>query len=185
MMTKEEAQRILDTAEEIVSATEVNYAVRRVAAEIRAALADKHPLVLSVMGGAVVFTGQLLPLLHFPIDFDTIHVTRYGNATRGNELVWKLKPRENVTGRIVLVVDDILDEGHTLAAIRDMVLDLGATEVRCAVFADKQIGREKPIKADFVGLTIPNRFVFGFGMDISGAWRNLPSIYALKEEQKA
>ena len=181
MLTREEAQHLLAAAEEIIPATEVNLAVRRVAAEIRMALKDKHPMVLSVMGGAVVFTGQLLPLLHFPIDFDTIHVTRYGSATRGSELVWKLMPRENVAGRTVLIVDDILDEGHTLAAIRDMVLQLGAREVYSAVFADKQIGREKPIKADFVGLQVPNRFVFGFGMDVSGAWRNLPSIYAMKE----
>ena len=181
MLTREEAQRILDTAEEIIPATEVNLAVRRVAAEIRVALADKHPMVLSVMGGAVVFTGQLLPLLHFPIDFDTIHVTRYGNATQGSELIWKLMPRENVAGRTVLIVDDILDEGHTLAAIRDMVLQLGAREVYCAVFANKEIGREKPVKADFIGLSVPDRFVFGFGMDVNGAWRNLPSIYAMRE----
>jgi hypoxanthine phosphoribosyltransferase len=135
------------------------------------------------MGGAVVFTGQLLPLLHFPLDFDTIHVTRYGRATHGSELVWKLKPRENVTGRTVLVLDDILDEGHTLAAIRDMVLELGAREVYCAVFADKAIGHAKPVKADFIGVTVPNRFVFGFGMDVNGAWRNLPSIYALRSEE--
>lgn len=185
MPSAEEARRLLAEAEEIVPATEVNLAVRRVAAEIRVALADKYPLVLSVMGGAVVFTGQLLPLLHFPLDFDTIHVTRYGLATQGSELVWKVKPRENVAGRTVLVLDDILDEGHTLATIRNMVLQLGAREVYCAVFADKQIGRAKPVRADFVGVTVPNRFVFGFGMDVNGAWRNLPSIFAVKEGYKA
>lgn len=183
MLTREEAQRVLDSAEEIIPATEVNYAVRRVAAEIRAALKDKHPLLLSVMGGAVVFTGQLLPLLHFPIDFDTIHVTRYGNETRGSELTWKLMPRQDISGRCVLIVDDILDEGHTLAAIRDMVLQLGAKEVYSAVFADKEIGRAKPIRADFIGLTVPDRFVFGFGMDVHGAWRNLPAIYAVRGEK--
>lgn len=182
MLNREQAQRILDDAEEIIPAVEVNHAVRRVAAEIRVALADKHPLVLSVMGGAVVFTGQLLPLLDFPIDFDTIHVTRYGNETHGAELTWTLMPRQNVHGRCVLVVDDILDEGHTLAAIRAMVLQLGATEVYSAVFADKAIGRAKPIQADFVGLSVPNRFVFGFGMDVSGAWRNLPALYAVRTE---
>lgn len=181
MLTKEQAQKIFDEAEEIVPALQVDQAVRRVAAEIRAALADKYPLVLSVMGGAVVFTGHLLPLLNFPLDFDTIHVTRYGNETRGNELSWKLMPRQSVDGRTVLVIDDILDEGHTLAAIRKMVLQLNAKEIYCAVLADKEIGRAKPIKADFVGFMVPNRFVFGFGMDISGAWRNLPAIYAMKE----
>ncbi len=179
-MTPQQADAILADAEEIIPATEVNLAVRRVAAEIRVALKDKHPLVLSVMGGAVVFSGQILPLLHFPLEFDTIHATRYGQATAGGELTWKLMPRENVAGRTVLILDDILDEGETLAAIRAMVMKLGAKEVFCAVFADKNIGKAKPITADFVGVTLPNRFVFGFGMDVHGAWRNLPSIYAMK-----
>jgi hypoxanthine phosphoribosyltransferase len=181
-MTPEKANAILADADEIISAVEVNLAVRRMAAEIRLALKDKHPLLLSVMGGAVVFTGQILPLLHFPLEFDTIHATRYGAATTGGELTWKLKPRENVAGRTVLILDDILDAGETLAAIRDMVIQLGAKEVYSAVFADKNIGKPKPIKADFVGVTLPNRFVFGFGMDVDGAWRNLPSIYALKDQ---
>ena len=133
------------------------------------------------MGGAVVFSGQLLPLLNFPLDFDYIHATRYGNETQGNVLQWKVMPKENVAGRVVLVLDDILDEGHTLAAIRDKVLELGANSFHCAVFADKVTGRVKPIQADFVGINLPNRYVFGFGMDVRGAWRNLPAIYAVKE----
>jgi hypoxanthine phosphoribosyltransferase len=87
-----------------------------------------------------------------------------------------------VAGRVVLVLDDILDEGHTLAAIRDKVLELGASSFHCAVFSDKVTGRPKPIQADFIGIRLPNRYVFGFGMDVRGAWRNLPAIYALKEE---
>ena len=181
-MTPEKANAILAEADEIIPAVEVNLAVRRMAGEIRVALKDKHPLLLSVMGGAVVITGQILPLLHFPLEFDTIHATRYGAETTGGELTWKLKPGENVSGRTVLILDDILDAGETLAAIRDMVMQLGAKEVFTAVFADKNIGEAKPIKADFVGVTLPNRFVFGFGMDVDGAWRNLPSIYALKDQ---
>jgi len=80
----------------------------------------------------------------------------------------------------VLVVDDILDEGITLAAIHKTLLQMGAQEVFSAVFADKEIGRDKPVKADFVGVKVPNRYVFGFGMDAYGLWRNLPAIYALK-----
>ncbi|HVK54570.1 MAG TPA: hypoxanthine-guanine phosphoribosyltransferase [Burkholderiales bacterium] len=182
MLTRDEALKVLEDGEEIISAEEVSRAVRRIATEIEAALSDKQPLLLSIMGGAVVFTGQLLPLLNFPLDFDTIHVTRYGSETRGGELVWKLAPRENVSGRVVLLLDDILDEGHTLAETREMVMKLGAKEVYCAVFTDKNIGRSKPIKADFVGLTLPNRFVFGYGMDVDGAWRNLPAIYAMKDD---
>jgi len=180
MIPAEEAQRILDTAEQIISATEVSQTIERMAADINAALFDKYPLVLSVMGGAVVFTGQLLPLLKFPLDFDYLHVSRYNNETQGGQVNWKVAPQENVQGRVVLVLDDILDEGITLAAIRERIMGRGALAFYSAVFADKNIGRAKPISADFVGVTLPNRYVFGFGMDVNGAWRNLPAIYAIK-----
>lgn len=182
MISAQQALDILEGAEQICPAEEVTATVKRMAGEIGASLGQSHPLVLSVMGGAVVFSGQLLPLLDFPLDFDYIHATRYGNETQGNTLQWKVMPKENVAGRVVLVLDDILDEGHTLAAIRDKVLELGAKSFHCAVFADKILGREKPIQAEFIGINLPNRYVFGFGMDVRGAWRNLPAIYALKEE---
>jgi len=181
MLAPDRARELLAKADLIVAAPQVARALDRLALEINAALADENPLLLSVMGGAVVFTGQLLPLLTFPLDFETIHITRYGDETQGGQLTWHVKPRENVRGRTVLILDDILDEGRTLAAIRDMVLELGASRVLTAVFADKAIGRAKPITADFVGVTLPNRFVFGYGMDVSGAWRNLPAIYAVRQ----
>ena len=175
------ARELLQQAELLYSAEQVQVALRNVAQQINAKLADTHPLVLSVMGGAVVFSGQLLPLLDFPLDFDYVHVSRYGDARHGGAMHWKVAPRENVRGRVVLVLDDILDEGHTLDALHKKVLELGASKFYSAVLADKQHGRNKPIYADFVGLTVPNRFVFGYGMDIEGAWRNLPAIYAVKE----
>jgi hypoxanthine phosphoribosyltransferase len=95
---------------------------------------------------------------------------------------WKVAPHESVKGRVVLLVDDILDEGHTLAALRERVMALGARACYSAVFADKQHGRPKPEAADFVGLVVPDRFVFGYGMDIEGLWRNLPAVYAVKEQ---
>ena len=181
-ISNQQARDILQQAELIVTEQQVQAAVARVAQEINSQLADMHPLVLSVMGGAVVFTGQLLPLLDFPLDFDYVHVSRYGNHQQGGALHWKVEPGETVRGRIVLVVDDILDQGETLAAVKKRVLDLGATGFYSAVFADKLNGTSKPIHADFVGLELPHRFVFGFGMDVQGAWRNLPAIYAVKEK---
>jgi len=180
-MIAEEAWRILHSADLICSAQQVSEAVDRVAAAVTARLGERQPLVLSVMGGAVIFTGNLLLRLRFPLDFDYVHVTRYDNATAGGEIQWIAAPRGVVRDRVVLLVDDILDEGITLAAIKDRMMSDGAAECYAAVLADKDIGKQKPITADFVGVKLPNRYVFGFGMDVRGAWRNLPAIYALRE----
>jgi hypoxanthine phosphoribosyltransferase len=182
MKDRGEAMRLLETADELFTAQQVRAAVEHMARDITARLEGEFPIVLSIMGGAAVFTGQLLPLLRFPLEFGAIEVTRYNNTTAGREINWRLAPRENVRDRVVLVVDDILDEGITLAAVRDKLQEMGAREVLSAVFADKVIGRAKPITADFVGIKVPNRYVFGFGMDAYGLWRNLPSIYALKQQ---
>ena len=182
----ERAQALLANATQIVEPIEVNAAVRRVADALNARFgregAAEFPLVLGVMGGAVVFTGTLLPQLSFPLDFDYIHVSRYGDDDRGGEVVWKVIPRQNVAGRIIVVVDDILDEGETLAHVKQRLLDMGAAEVIVAVFADKDLGRAKPIQADLIGLTLPNKFVVGFGMDVYGYWRNLPGLWTIRPE---
>ena len=180
-MNRSDAQRLLDEADLMVSAEDTRKAVTKMAKDIEAKLNNEFPIVLSVMGGAAVFTGQLLPQLTFPLEFGAIEVTRYNNQTQGRDISWRLPPRENVRGRTVLVVDDILDEGITLAAIRSKLLEMGAKHVYAAVFCDKDIGREKPAHADFVGITVPDRYVFGFGMDAYGLWRNLPAVYALKK----
>jgi hypoxanthine phosphoribosyltransferase len=181
-LSPEKALQLLSTADQLYSATAVAEAVARLAREISARLAASFPLVLAVMRGSVIFAGQLLPQLRFPLEFDYLEVTRYGAATRGGEISWKVTPGTAVAGRVVLVLDDILDEGRTLAAVREKLIAARAREVYCAVFADKDIGRAKPVSADFVGVRLPNRYVFGFGMDVSGVWRNLPEIYALGEE---
>jgi hypoxanthine phosphoribosyltransferase len=181
MKGREEAMRLLEEADELVAPGAVRAAVERMALEISAKLKDDFPVVLSVMGGAAIFTGQLLPLLRFPLEFGAIEVTRYNNDIQGREITWRLPPRDNVRDRVVLVVDDILDEGITLAAIKKRLVEMGARAVFSAVFADKAIGRAKPVAADFVGVSVPNRYVFGFGMDAYGLWRNLPAIYALKD----
>ena len=177
----QQAWDFLRNSEPIASAEQVEAAVRRVAGEIEAKLGGSYPLVLAVMGGAVVFAGQLLPMLRFPLDFDYVHASRYGAATRGAGIEWRVSPPNLAKGRAVLVVDDILDHGETMAAIRARLLELGAQSVHCAVLVDKMLDIKKPIQPDFVGLRIPDRFVFGCGMDAKGYWRNLPEIRAMKE----
>ena len=179
-MTPAEAQQLLENAELIASADVIQKTLERLADEIARDMGDTTPLVLAVMGGAVVFAGQLLPRLAFPLEFDYLHVTRYRGKTSGGAIEWRVLPGQNVVGRTVLVLDDILDEGATLAAVRDKLLELGASKVLAAVLTDKQNGLNKPIRADYVGLNVPDRYVFGCGMDVYGMWRNLPAIYALK-----
>ncbi len=176
-----DAWSLLNRSELIVGSTEIELALDRLASRIGDALADRFPIALCIMGGAVVFAGKLLPRLAFPLEFDYLHATRYRDGTRGGEIAWSVLPRKDLAGRCVLLLDDILDEGHTLAAAKAKLLELGAAEVHIAVLADKDIGRPKPVAADFVGLTLPDRYVLGMGMDAYGLWRNLPGIYALKE----
>ena len=180
-MDTQQARAMLADADLIHSEQAVQAALDKVADEIRQRLAENYPLVLCVMTGGVVFCGQLLAKLDFPLDFDYLHATRYGPETQGGKISWRTAPWTPVKDRTVLVVDDILDEGVTLAAVKESLLRMGASEVLTAVFADKLNGRNKPLAADFVGLAVPDRFVFGYGMDAGGAWRNLPAIYAKKE----
>lgn len=182
MASREEALRMLEGADVVHSAEVVAAAVDRVAGEITERLEQTNPLILCVMTGGVMFAGQLMARLPFPADFDYLHATRYGQDTSGGALSWRAAPWTSVKDRTVLVVDDILDEGVTLAAVKDRLLHQGAKDVYLAVVADKENGKDKPVAADFSALTVPDRFVFGYGMDAYGAWRNLPAIYALKQD---
>lgn len=180
-MSPEQARKLLAEAELVYGEKDIQAAVDKIALGVRERLAEKNPLILCVMTGGLVFCGQLLTRLDFPLEIDYMHATRYGQNTEGGKLSWRVAPWTPVVGRTVLVVDDILDEGVTLAAVVESLKQQGAAEVLTAVFADKLHGRPKPISADFCGLTVPDRFCFGFGMDVDGAWRHLPGIYAMKE----
>lgn len=172
--------QLLAQSELIHSAQQVQTAIRRMAQEIAHELAEHNPIVMCVMGGGVVFAGHLLTELNFPLEFDYVHASRYQNTTVGNTLHWQAMPKLDLNNRTVLLIDDILDEGITLKEIQQKCLGLGAAKVYCAVLVEKDLPHTKPIQADFVGLTVPNRYVFGCGMDAYGWWRNLPDIRALK-----
>jgi hypoxanthine phosphoribosyltransferase len=176
-----DAQRYLDESAVLFSADEVDAAIARVAQEITQTLADSKPLVLCVMNGAAVFAGKLLPLLNFPLEFDCARATRYHNATTGGEILWKMFPDADMRGRTVLLFDDILDQGHTLAEISKKCREAGASRILIAALTEKDTGCDKPVRADFVGLTVPDRYVFGCGMDIHGWWRNLAEIRVMKD----
>lgn len=171
---------LLEQADIVHSAEVVEAAIVRLGNEITKLLENTVPVVICVMGGGVVLAGQLLPKLNFPLELDYVHASRYQNETVGSTLNWKSLPKLDLNGRTVLLLDDILDEGITLKAIDDKCRELGATQVMSAVLVEKKLNHTKPIAANFIGLEVPNRYVFGCGMDVYGWWRNLPAIYALK-----
>ena len=131
------------------------------------------------MNGGLVPAGWLLPKFRFFFELDYIHATRYRGNTIGQELHWLAKPHKSLQGRDVLLVDDILDEGITLREIVDFCRKEGARRVRTAVLVQKDLGRDAALKADHVGLTVENRYVFGCGMDYKEYFRHLPALYAL------
>lgn len=160
----------------------VEAALDRMAAEITARLADSNPLVYTVMNGGLILAGRILPRLPFPLEVAYLHATRYGHALQGTLLDWRVRPTQDLRGRSVLVLDDILDEGHTLNAIIEHLKAEGAREVLSAVLVHKLHERKAypGMRADFSGLDIADRFLFGCGMDYKGYWRNAPGIYAVK-----
>lgn len=176
-----EIERAMAEADCLVSPAEVDAALDRLAAEITAKLAGTNPLVYAVMNGGLILAGRLLPRLPFPLEVSYLHASRYGHALNGNLLDWRVRPTQNLTGRTVLVLDDILDEGYTLKAIIENLQEEGA-KVHSAVLVHKDHDRKAipGMRADFSGIDVADRFLFGCGMDYKGYWRNAPGIYALK-----
>lgn len=161
---------------------EVEQAIDKMAAAITEDWADANPVIFSILNGGLVIGGKLLTKLNFPLEASYMHATRYRNTTTGNELEWKVRPFVDFKDRPVLIVDDILDEGHTLAAIIKYCEEQGASDVRVAVLVDKVHDRKaRPgMEADYTGLKVEDRYLFGYGMDYHGYWRNAPGIFAVK-----
>lgn len=160
-------------------------AIVRMSERIHADYVGSVPVYITVMHGGLPFAGQLALELGergLDLEFDYLHATRYRGATSGGELVWKHRPATSLEGRRVLLVDDIVDEGHTLAAIRGWCKEQGAIEIRIAALAVKRHDRCVPgLSADYVGVEVPDRYVYGFGMDYQEQGRGLPAIYALRD----
>lgn len=179
-MNHRSPQELFENAQLIHSSAVVEAAILRLSHEITSMLGDTCPIVICVMGGGIVFAGQLITQLNFPLEVDYVHASRYQNQTVGKTLTWQALPKLNLSNRTVLLLDDILDEGITLLAIQEKCLALGAKAVLSAVLVEKKLAHTKPIAADFVGLEVPDCYVFGYGMDAYGWWRNLSAVYALR-----
>ena len=175
-------RQVMQEADCLYHEAEVEAAIERMAVVINSELAERNPVVFCVMNGGLIFSGKLLPKLNYTLELSYLHATRYRSETSGGELFWKAKPEISFMDRDVLIIDDILDEGHTLGAIIDFCRHAGARAVHTAVLIDKDhVRKARPdLKADYVGLPCIDRFIFGYGMDYKGYWRNAPGIYAVK-----
>lgn len=181
-LTREQYRAVAARAEPLVGHAAVEAALDRMAAGIADALADLDPLVLCVMTGGVVACGLLLPRLDFPLRFDYVHATRYRGATSGGEIHWLHRPSDAIRGEHVLIVDDIFDAGTTLAAIVEACRADGAESVHSAVLVEKDRPRVCGHRPDFVGVTVPDRYVIGCGLDFRGYFRNARGILAVAPE---
>ena len=180
-LSPQEAWRVLEQAECLYRASEVENALDSMAARMTRTLGGVNPVLVCIMNGGMVPFGKLLPRLQFPLQVDYVHVTRYRERLKGGDLHWLQGPHLAVRGRAVVLVDDILDEGTTLAAIEDRFRKEGAEAVYKAVLIVKNRVRAHDVEVEFAGLEVPNRYVFGYGMDYKGYLRNAPGIYAERE----
>ncbi|WP_344701405.1 hypoxanthine-guanine phosphoribosyltransferase [Halomonas cibimaris] len=180
--SRDSMRALMDDADCLITQVQVEQALDRMAEAITDHLGDKLPVFYCVMNGGLITTGHLLTRLGFPLEVDYLHATRYRNRLSGGELFWRVSPEIPMAGRHVVIVDDILDEGSTLAAILAYCREAGAASVTTAVLVDKQHDRKAApgLKADYCGLAVADRYVFGYGMDYKGYWRNAPGIFAPK-----
>ncbi|HEX7340314.1 MAG TPA: hypoxanthine-guanine phosphoribosyltransferase [Rhodanobacteraceae bacterium] len=170
----------LANAEMLFDQATLRREIARMGREIDAALAGERAVMLTVMNGGLVIAAELALAVRTDLEFDYVHATRYRD-NRGGALHWLRKPRVDLAGRSVLLVDDILDEGATLKAVRDDCLAMGARRVLIATLCTKRHDRRvEGVAADFNGVDVPDRYVFGYGMDYHEQGRNLPAIHALK-----
>jgi hypoxanthine phosphoribosyltransferase len=177
-------QEVYAKATCLFSKHEIEAAIDQMARQIHNDLSDQNPVLLCVMIGGLVLTGNLLPRLDFPLELDYIHATRYQGAMQGGELFWKGEPKVNLKDRTVLIVDDILDGGLTLSAIEKYCAQAGAKAVQSAVLVNREMQRLPggTEKASYVGLNIGNGFIFGYGLDYKEYLRNAPGIYVVAPE---
>jgi len=177
-----DARQVRNDATCIHTEAVVTQALDQMAAQISTDLCDKNPLLLGVMHGGLLPLSYLLQRLAFPLTIDYVHATRYREDLSGRELIWQRTPNQSLTDRHVLIVDDILDEGHTLAGLLQYCQAQQPASLKTAVLVHKQHDRGVSPHLDYYGLTVPDQYVFGCGMDYRGYWRNIPAIYAVRSD---
>jgi len=182
MTNTPDANTILKNSRVLFNRDEVSAAVQKMADEINEFYGDEPVILISVMTGAIIPAAWLATKLKMPIQMDFVHATRYRGGLYGAELEYRVPPRLELEGKNILIVDDIFDEGNTLAAIKGSVEQRKAGSVKMAALVrkDHDRGLERDY-VDFVGLDVPDVYVFGCGMDAYEEWRHLDEIWVLED----
>jgi len=170
---RKDVQRVLITDAQIARR------VRQMARQIERDFSKREMVVVSLLNGTVMFLADLMRYLSLPLRLDFIGVSSYGLGTESGELVFTKELRLDVRGRDVLLVDDILDTGKTLARVLDKLRPLKPRRIRTCVLLNKATRRVEHVKADYVGFEIPDLFVVGYGLDFTERYRNLPFVGVL------
>ena len=169
---------------ETILITEADLAkrIKTLAQRIEKDYAGKEMVIVSLLNGTVMFLGDLIRNISLPLRLDFIGVSSYGAGTESGDLVFTKELRLDVHGRDVLLVDDILDTGRTISRVLAKLRQLKPREIKTCVLLDKPERRVEKVEADYIGFTIPNQFVVGYGLDYAERYRNLPFVGVLKPE---
>ena len=179
MPTQQHVKQVFAEADCIYTAEQVSNALDVMAKQIAVDYADAEPLLIGILNGGAYVTTELMRRLTILLQLDFLQVQRYRNQTYGGELQWRLEPVNDLSNRHVLIVDDILDEGLTLKAVIEYCKSKNPVSVEVAILSHKQRQVAQDLDIKYCGLELPNRYVFGCGMDYQGYFRNLNSIYAI------
>lgn len=168
--------------EELISVTDLHKMVQKVAAELDeyyAGLGAKEVLLVCVLKGASPFHADLLRAMKTPTNVDFMHVSSYVGTSSSGELTFHKDIDQDIAGRHVLIVEDILDSGFTLTLLMEHLKGRKPASLNLCVALDKQVQRKYPIKPDFTGLQVPNAFLVGYGLDYEEFFRGLPYVGVL------
>ncbi len=172
-----------DILEVVVSAEQIAARNKELAAQLVSDYKDKDLLMVGVLNGASVFYINLLMEMDIKLDMNFIRVSSYGSGTSSSGTVRILYDLEkDITGKDVLIVEDIIDSGNTLFRLKNTLASRGARSCKCCALLDKPSRREVDIEADYVGFVVPDKFLVGYGLDYDGKYRNMPFIGTLKPE---
>lgn len=167
----------------LLSEEEIKTRVQEMGDELYDAFQDKNPMFVGVLNGCFIFMADLVRAAQLKSELEFIGVSSYKNSTKSSGVVQITRDlQRDISGRNIIIVEDILDSGNTLAFLKNYLMTKGAASITIATLLDKPARREKPIKADYVGFVVPDEFVVGYGLDYAQQYRNMPYIGVLKPE---